>query len=101
LLESLAKGEFIIFIFLGKIRVQYSELSDKPKMEDFDFELLEIEELARRKEIKQRQDAVDSSVASFALEGVYATKEFMDLANRYIHLEIDRDQFVELAHDLK
>ena len=51
-------------------------------------------------EMKKRRTAINSTVASFALEGVHATPAALALAERYINLEIDDQQLVELAEKL-
>ncbi len=54
----------------------------------------------REIEMQERRTAINSTVASFGLEGVNTTPEFMALAERYINLEIDGDQFFELIEKL-
>ena len=59
-----------------------------------------LTEEEREIEMKERRTAINSTIASFALEGVKATPAAMALAERYINLEIDDQQLVELAGQL-
>ena len=55
---------------------------------------------AREIEMEKRRAVVNSTIASFALEDVSATPAALALAERYINLEIDSQQLVELAGKL-
>lgn len=67
---------------------------------DFEKKYSALEQLDRQKESNQRRKGVNSAVVSFQLEGIDPTPEFTALAERYINLEIDGDEFQELAKHL-
>ena len=59
-----------------------------------------LEQMDRQKETAQRRKAVGSAIVSFQLEGFKPTAEFLALAERFIQLEIDGDEFEALAENL-
>ena len=59
-----------------------------------------LEQLERQKESNWRRKGVRSAVVSSELEGVKPTAEFLALAERFIQLEIDSDEFEALAQKL-
>ena len=59
-----------------------------------------LQEMDRLKESAQRRKGVNSAVVSFQLEGIEPTPAFLALAERFIHLEMDGDEFEALAEKL-
>lgn len=59
-----------------------------------------LENLDRQKESNRRRGDVQSATVSFQLEGIEPTPEFLQLAERYINLEIDGKEFRALGKKL-
>ena len=69
-------------------------------MSDVICEYSVLEKMDRQKESNRRRKAVNSAVVSFQLEGVEPTSEFLSIAERFIQLDIDGDEFEALAEKL-
>ena len=59
-----------------------------------------LEKIERQRESYWRRKGVESAVVSFQLEGIEPTAEFLSLAERFVQLEIDGDEFEALAGNL-